>query len=241
MHKFDIYFAGELVAGQDSTEVKANIGRVFKLSGNKLEVLFAGKPVCIKTNINAENAGKYRRAFLKAGALIRVAPAGSKPPPPQHAPRPLSQPDPGQTEDGMQLLPTNTGSLIDTAIPRAEFDLSGPDQFSLSPTGALLQVGLAMPVFNWDDIEHVEVLPANTGSLEEFSSAVTPVDIPDITQLHTVDGGNLSDGTEQPAPVNMPSIGHLQAAPANTGTLKDCTREKTPVKLPDISGIILVD
>jgi len=243
MHNFDIYFAGEVVAGKNPADVKSNIGQMFKLSGSNLEALFSGSPVRIKTNLKAEEAGKYRQAFLNAGGLISVVPAGSEPPVPERAPAFSSQPGSisGNQKDDLQLFPANTGSLIDTATPRDEYNLALADQFSLSPAGALLPESSAPAAFNLDDISHIEVMPANTGSLEEFEMPKKPVDVPDTSNLHTVDGGNLSDGTEQPAAADIPSTDHLQASQPNTGSLEDCVEEKTPAKIPDIGGIQLID
>lgn len=241
MHDFDIYFAGEIVAGKAPADVKSNIGKMFKLTGSKLEALFSGYPVRVKANLKAEEAGKYRQAFLNAGGLISVVPAGSTPPVPERAPAFSPQPSTGYKGDEMQLFPANTGSLIDTATPIDEYNLATADQFSISPAGALLPDSSAAPAYDWDEISHMEVLPANSGSLEEFEMPKKPVDIPDTSNLHTVDGGDLSEGAERPAAVDIPSTDHLQATPPNTGSLEDCVEEKTPVQLPDTTGIILAD
>ena len=79
MHGFDIYFAGEIAAGQNLAEVKARIGKAFGLSDDKLDALFCGNPVRIKANLKAEEAGNYRQVFLDAGGLVVIVPTGSNP------------------------------------------------------------------------------------------------------------------------------------------------------------------
>lgn len=242
MHGFDIYFAGEIVAGQDPAKVRTNIGKIFKLSGGKLEALFSGSQVRIKANVKAKEAGKYRQLFLRVGGLITVLPAGSKPPSAEHDPVFKPQSEPAQEKaDGMQLLPAHTGSLIDTSKPSAHFDLSRADQFSLSPAGALLPESPPKPAYKSDDISHMEILPANTGSLEEFVVSRTPVTPPDIDHLKMLQDGNLSDEAEQPVPADLPSTDHLQADPANSGSLEDCVQTKPSVQIPDISSVKLAD
>lgn len=185
MHVFDIYFAGKIAAGQDLAKVKARIGSAFRLSDAKLDALFCGDPVRIKANLNAEEAGKYRKVFLDAGCLIEIVPAGSDPQGPEPSPAPSSQQE--QTSDGIQLLPANTGSLIDTARPVAEFDLSSADHLSLMPADETPADNSNEPSFDWDGISQIEILPANTGSLADCVEEKKAVPIPDISSMKLVE------------------------------------------------------
>lgn len=181
MHGFDVYFAGEIAAGQDLAEVKARIGKAFRLSDDKLDALFCGKPVRVKANVKAEEAGKYRQVFRDAGGLIDIVPTGSKPQVPESSPAPVSQPD------GIQLLPANTGSLIDTAKPVPKFDLSGVDHLDLAQANDTPLDNSVAPSFDWEAVGDVEVLAANTGSLEDCSEEKKAVQIPDISGMKLVD------------------------------------------------------
>ena len=185
MHGFDVYFAGETLAGQDPAEVKARIGRVFKLSDDKLEILFSGKPGRVKANLDAEEAEKYRRVFLKAGGLISIVPAGSNPSAPEQSHEPTSRPEP--TPDGLQLSPANTGSLIDTAKPTTKFDSSSADNLSLLPADTLPPDTPVKASFDLENTGHFEVLPANAGSLEDCSEKKAAVQIPDISNIKLVE------------------------------------------------------
>ena len=183
MHGFDVYFAGEIAAGQNLAEVKTRIGRAFRLSDDKLDALFCGKPVRVKANIKAEEVGKYRQVFRDAGGLIDIVPAGSKPQVPDPSPASVSVSQP----DGIQLLPANTGSLIDTAKPVPKFDLSGVDHLDLAQTNDRLLDNAVTPSFDWEAVSDVEVLPANTGSLEDCAEEKKAVRIPDISGMKLVD------------------------------------------------------
>jgi hypothetical protein len=184
MHGLDVYFAGKIVAGQNPTEVKARIGQVFRLSDGKLDALFSGKPRRVKANLDIEEAEKYRQAFLKAGGLTSIVPTGSQPPVPEPSHAPLSPPE--SASDDIQLLPVNTGSLIDTAKPAAEFDLSNADHLSLLPDNAVSPDTPVKPLFDWENISDVEVLPANTGSLEDCAGEKAAVQLPDISGIKLV-------------------------------------------------------
>ena len=185
MHGFDVYFAGEPLAGQDPAEVKARIGQLFRLSDDKLDALFSGKPRRIKANLDAEEAEKYRQVFLKAGGLVTIVPAGSNPPVPEPSRAPMSRPE--SAPDGIQLSPANTGSLIDTAKPITTFDLSSADHLSLLPTNAPPPDTRVKASFDLKNAGHFEVLPANAGSLEDCSEKKAAVQLPDISSIKLVE------------------------------------------------------
>jgi len=210
MHGFDIYFAGEIAAGQNLAEVKARIGRAFRLSDDKLDALFCGKPVQIKANIKAEEAGKYRRVFRDAGGLVDIVPTGSKPQGSESSPASASQPEPASA--GIQLLPANTGSLIDTAKPVAEFDLSSADHLSLLPADKI-PPGNSVAEFDLSSADHLSLLPADK---------IPP------------------DNSNEPS-FDWENVSQIEVLPANTGSLEDCAEEGKPVPIPDISGMKLVD
>lgn len=182
MHGFDVYFTGEIVSGNNPAEVKTRIAKLFGLSDDRLDALFNGESQRIKTNIKADEAAKYHQAFLKSGALAAIVPTGSKPP----VPSPASSSLPEPAADNIQLLPANTGSLIDTAKPVAAFDLSSADQLSLSPADMPSQETSIEPSFEWNNIRDIEVLPANTGSLEDCTEKKEATRIPDISGIKLV-------------------------------------------------------
>ena len=147
--------------------------------------LFSGKPGRVKANIDAEEAEKYRRVFLKAGGLVSIVPAGSNPSAPEQSHEPTSRPEPAP--DGLQLSPANTGSLIDTAKPTTTFDSSSADNLSLLPADTLPPDARAKVSFDLENTGHFEVLPANAGSLEDCSEKKAAVQIPDISSIKLVE------------------------------------------------------
>ncbi len=92
--EFDVYFSGEVLEGFELDEVKAAVGRIFKIEGPQLEALFSGKPVRIKKNLSVERAGKFRKLFRDSGALVQIVPAGAAPPDPAARPTPSPRPEP---------------------------------------------------------------------------------------------------------------------------------------------------
>ncbi|MEH6590895.1 MAG: hypothetical protein V7746_11580 [Halioglobus sp.] len=71
---YDIYFAGEILPGQELAKVRENLGRLFKADDAILERLFSGSPQRLKGNCNRDTALKYKKAMEQAGAKPIVRP-----------------------------------------------------------------------------------------------------------------------------------------------------------------------
>lgn len=71
----NIIFAGELMPGYEQASVRTALGNLFRISDPaKLDVLFSGKSVTLKKNLDAEQARRYEQALQKAGARCRIEP-----------------------------------------------------------------------------------------------------------------------------------------------------------------------
>ena len=69
---YKIVFRGKLAHGRRVDEVKLNLASLLKLSNEKIEQLFCGKPVIVAKNINYDSAIKYKKTFETAGAICSV-------------------------------------------------------------------------------------------------------------------------------------------------------------------------
>ena len=188
--RYDIFFSAKFVKGYDPAKVKQTVAQVFRANAAQLEILFSGESVRIKQSVDAETAGQYRAALLKAGILVDIRPSSATVPEVRR-----SQPEPPPplaglevSEDGpvFELLPANTGSLADCAPPMPpppDVDLDG---LVLAAPGTLLAPETATPVVQIDTGD-LSALPPNTGSLEDCVVEKTPRRIPDITHLKVVD------------------------------------------------------
>jgi hypothetical protein len=77
--EFDIIFRGDIVFGQQLAEVKLRLQQLFKADAAKIDVLFSGRPVPLKRNLDEATANKYRDALLKAGAMVEVCSSDTSP------------------------------------------------------------------------------------------------------------------------------------------------------------------
>ena len=71
---YSVSFAGEIQAGKEKSEVKANLARVLKLDASKAEKLFTGKPITIKRGLNEDGARKFKAVFERCGAVCVITP-----------------------------------------------------------------------------------------------------------------------------------------------------------------------
>ncbi len=140
---FQIVFRGKILGGFDREQVKANLVRLFRSDGERIEALLAAPKTVLKSGLARDAAARYQEALRQAGIMVAVigegpivadipAPVASVPPPasPQVEPPPVPEPPSGLTlaEVGAQLLPPQSR-------PHAEFDTSA---LSLAAVGAVL-------------------------------------------------------------------------------------------------------
>lgn len=71
---YSLIFRGVISDGQNAETVKKNIAEIFKVSNDKIERLFSGRPVVVKKNVKHDTALKYQSMFQKAGALCAIEP-----------------------------------------------------------------------------------------------------------------------------------------------------------------------
>ncbi|WP_454254876.1 hypothetical protein [Pseudomonas sp. Marseille-Q8238] len=147
MSLYEIAFAGQLVAGAESEQVKANLARLFQADAQRIALLFSGRRIVIKTNLDQAGAEKYRTTLERAGAVAIVRaldlPVADAPP------------SATATATATAAVPVASPALVasppDTAlkgasskvIPRDEYmaafvDVEAPD-FGIAPVGVDLQ------------------------------------------------------------------------------------------------------
>jgi len=230
---FDIFFSGQIMEGQNETEVRKKVGHIFKANEKQLERLFSGQAIKIKSGVDLDNAVKYRVAFRNAGALIDIKPttaanpkteaqpqaASSQPSetstqPQGTAGQPLASAEPQPAEkDEIELLPPQTGSLIDCAAEVIPAAIPNIDGLNFDDTDEPLDKTEPPPPANID----TQNLTLNPASLE-----------------------TVLDETEPPPPANI-DTSSMELNPANTGSLEDCQQAVEPAEIPDISALEMVE
>lgn len=69
---YEIVFNGQLIPGAQLERVQANLGKLFQADAQRLALLFSGRRLVLKNNLDAAAAEKYRSTLERAGALVEV-------------------------------------------------------------------------------------------------------------------------------------------------------------------------
>ena len=225
MHHFDIFFAGKLAPEADPEQAREAIGKMFKLQGNPLEKLFSGTPMRIKKAVDVDTANRYRKAFLKAGALIDIVPHEN---PPAQSNTGAQQPVPAvvpatdssvmaesatSSLSEMTLLPPKTGSLEDCA-----------PQIQPQAIPDITWMRMDIPGIDLDDSPPVAAKQIDTSKLD----------------MSEPNSGTLEDCKVEKPAQPIPDISDMTMSEANSGSLEDCVARKAEKPIPDISHLKLV-
>ncbi|MEZ0121859.1 MAG: hypothetical protein AB9Q22_01610 [Candidatus Reddybacter sp.] len=169
--RFDVFFRGDIVAGQAVVEVKERLAGLFKLEAAQVEQLFSGRPTAIRRNLDEASAKKYEQALLKIGAVAELRPAKVEEAPAVQAvaetsdeASPVEQApaaEQANTDDGLSLAPAGSDVLRPderASVEAENVDVSG---LSLEPAGGeLLHDDEKLSVEATQvDTSHLEVLP----------------------------------------------------------------------------------
>jgi hypothetical protein len=136
MSRYEIAFSGQIVPGAQLDTVKANLARLFQADAQRIELLFSGRRMVIKNNLDAEAAEKYRSVIERAGAVVEVVDMDAQieeielaPPPPAE---PVSAPVQPAASPGRLKVAPRDGYMAAFA------EVDAPD-FGLAPVGSDLQ------------------------------------------------------------------------------------------------------
>jgi hypothetical protein len=69
MNLYEIVFTGQLVPGAQRERVEANLAKLFQADAQRIELLFSGRRLVLKNNLDEAAAEKYRSILERAGAL----------------------------------------------------------------------------------------------------------------------------------------------------------------------------
>ncbi|KJK01945.1 hypothetical protein UB43_07835 [Pseudomonas sp. 21] len=140
MSRYEIAFSGQTVPGAQLDTVKANLARLFQADAQRIELLFSGRRMVIKNNLDAEAAEKYRSVIERAGAVVEVVDMEAQIEEIELAPPPPAEPVSAPVQPAASAAAPQ-GRL--KVAPRDEYmaafaDVDAPD-FGLAPVGADLQ------------------------------------------------------------------------------------------------------
>ena len=166
--QFDVFFRGDIVAGQSVAEVKERLAKLFKLEVAQVALLFSGRPTAIRRNLDEASARKYEQALLKIGAVAELRPARVEKAPVAQAEKASEKGSSNDssgtqtnTDEGLSLAPAGSDVLRPderASVEAAEVDISA---LALEPGGGeILRDEEKRSVETTQvDTSHLEVLP----------------------------------------------------------------------------------
>lgn len=155
--RYNIVFAGVLVAGADPASVRAKLGSTFRLDAAQLDNLFSGQPVVVKRDVDLMTATRFQQAFLAAGARAEIESLA-----PTAAPQP-------EAADTAPAADTAGLSLAPPGAPLEELDDRGPPRHPDTSALSLL------PGEGWD-LTDCAPPPLPTPEFDLSALALAPLD-----------------------------------------------------------------
>ncbi|ALU61878.1 hypothetical protein [Pseudomonas syringae] len=173
MNLYEIVFSAELVAGAQPEKVRANLGKLFNADAERLDLLFSGRRLVLKNNLDAATAEKYRATLERAGALVRVLE--------MNTPLPMEEVElapPPDAPNWLRKTPASPGRLQikpRDAYMAAFVDVDAPD-YSVAEAGVELLPDKPKPVAPLLDLSHLSLAPVGSdmGQVEKPESQEAP-------------------------------------------------------------------
>lgn len=192
MARYEIAFTAQLVPGAQLELVKANVGKLFQADEQRLALLFSGRRIVIKSNLDEVAAEKYRSTLERAGVVVEVVSMDEEieeielaPPPaaaafPAPAPVAAAQP---------QSKPASSAVGRLQVAPRDEYmaafsEVDAPD-FGIAPLGDDLQDNRSDAPAPVLDLSQFSLAPAGSDMGELKKAPAGPP--PDISHLKLQD------------------------------------------------------
>ncbi|WP_217474705.1 hypothetical protein [Stutzerimonas stutzeri] len=184
MSRYEISFSGELAPGATLEQVEANLARLFQADAQRIAVLFSGRRIVIKQDLDHASVEKYRQAMARAGAVAEVRPMPVEVEEIELAPPPAQEPaaESAASPAGAPLKPLRVA-------PRDEYmaafvDVEAPD-FGIAPVGADLQDAHPEPEALPVDLSQFSLAPVGSDMSERRRASDVPP--PDTSHLKLVD------------------------------------------------------
>ena len=182
MSRYEIAFSGELAPGATLEQVEANLTRLFQADAQRIAVLFSGRRIVIKQDLDYASVEKYRQAMARAGAIAEVRPMPVEVEEIELAPPPEEAPSTAPTAVGSGSAPSPQPLKV---TPRDDYmaafaDVEAPD-FGIAPVGADLQDSRPAAQPPQVDLSQFSLAPVGSDLGERRRASDAPV--PDTSHI----------------------------------------------------------
>ena len=235
--KYDVCFAGEILAGQNLADVRSGLAKLFNADDATLDKLFSGKVQLLKRGCDRTTALKYQKAMQAAGAkpIIRVDPDSASKTAGREA-----EPDVAMTAAeriaSLAAAP-DAGQISSNAAVSEPEPEAAEGGISLAPSGS--------EVLRPEERAPQEVLDVDVSAIEIMATGVDLSDpggespaAPDTSHLSMGEvGEDIPTLASSAAPVNPDTAG-ISLSPQDSD-FSDCAPAPAAAPELDLSGLKL--
>ena len=245
--RYNVYFAGQLLEGQELAAVRSRMARLFNADETTLEKLFSGKTQLVKRDCDKATALKYKQAIEQAGARpVIKAVADTVAVEPAPAPRAMTAAEKiaalaaeADRDTGAESSPETSAAPKAEASPTTaeEADATDGSGITLAPAGtSVLQPGERQaPVTSQVQTPNLDVFDSGQRLSDVPPEAPAP---PDTSHLSEAAVGELLPNLPETAATLSPDTAGIELAPDGTD-LSDCAAPAAAPPDLDLSGMDL--
>ncbi|MDY7561590.1 hypothetical protein QN382_21815 [Pseudomonas sp. 10B1] len=175
MNLYEIVFTGQTVPGASRERVEANLTKLFQADEQRIAILFSGRRLVLKNNLEEAAAMKYRATLERAGALVEMVDMQLDMEEVELAPPPDAPGfyRPPKAKGRLQIAPRD-------AYMAAFVDVDAPD-FSVAQVGSALQEPKAPAPAPRLDLSQLSLAPVGSDMHELKKPPAGPA--PDTSHL----------------------------------------------------------
>jgi hypothetical protein len=219
--RYNVYFAGAVMAGNDPLEVRGKLGKIFNADEPTLDKLFSGAAQLIKRDCDKTMALKYKAALERAGAIAIIKASSS-----------AADTDATASDPRPRKL---------TAAERIAALAAAPDedryrQETSGATPAPAAVASASAATADPQTGEIALAPPGTDVLREEERAEAVTRNIDTSAL-VLDSAGQRLSEEAPAPPSAPDTQHLSMGDVGD-TIPTLPSSAVPLN-PDLNGLSL--
>jgi hypothetical protein len=168
MGLYEIAFHGQCLPGTRLDVVKASVGQLFKADAKRVELLFSGRRLILKSHLDALAAERFRLAMERAGAVADIVP--------MEALQQIDLASPPMPQPGVHVVPRD--------VYMAAFVNVDAPAYGLAEPGATLQEHILAATPPQLDLSRLSLAPAGADIGSTVRPAAPPA--PDTSHLKLV-------------------------------------------------------
>ncbi|SFI67595.1 hypothetical protein SAMN05216206_2720 [Pseudomonas guineae] len=189
MARYEIAFSAQLVSGAQLALVKANVAKLFQADEQRVALLFSGRRIVIKSNLDAAGAEKYRSALERAGAVAEVTCIDEEIEEIELTAAPVSTPISAPVVSPVKAAASSPPAGRLQVAPRDEYmaafaEVDAPD-FGIAPLGDDVQDDKPQAAVPMLDLSQLSLAPPGSDMGEAKKAPAGPP--PDISHLKLQD------------------------------------------------------